>query len=71
MAARIQIQMQKPDRHEYDLPRDPHRKPYETFEFLGLKAGMTVMDVAAYAGYTTEMLAAAVGPDGRLSESSI
>ena len=64
MAARIQTQMRSSDRHEYDLPRDPHRKPYETFQFLGLNAGMTVMDVAAYAGYTTEMLAAAVGVDG-------
>ena len=64
MQARIQAQMQAPDRHEFDLPRDAARKPYETFQFLGLKAGMTALDVGAYAGYTTEMLAAAVGPQG-------
>ena len=64
MQARIQAQMVKPDRHEFDLPRDAARRPYETFVFLGLNEGMTALDVGAYAGYTTEMLAAAVGPNG-------
>jgi predicted methyltransferase len=66
MAERIAMQMQVPDRHSFDLPRDEARKPYETFRFLGLESGMTVMDVGAYAGYTTEMLAAAVGPEGKV-----
>lgn len=64
MEARIRQQMASPDRHEWDLRRDVPRKPLETFQFLGLKAGMTALDVGAYAGYTTEMLAAAVGPSG-------
>lgn len=64
MQARIEAQMQVPDRHEFDGRRDDARKPYETFQFLGVEEGMTVMDVGAYAGYTTEMLAAAVGPSG-------
>ena len=66
MEARIQTQMAKPDRHQWDLQRDEHRKPFETFQFLGLEEGMTALDVAAYAGYTTEMLAAAVGSNGRV-----
>ena len=66
MADRIAAQMAAPDRHSFDLPRDEARKPLETFLFLGLKPGMTVMDVGAYAGYTTEMLAAAVGPEGKV-----
>jgi predicted methyltransferase len=66
MQARIQAQMAAPDRHQFDLPRDAARKPYETFRFMGLEAGMTALDVGAYAGYTTEMLAAAVGPGGRV-----
>ena len=66
MAERIARQMAAPDRHSFDLPRDEARKPLETFRFLGLESGMTVMDVGAYAGYTTEMLAAAVGPEGRV-----
>lgn len=66
MQVRIEQQMAQPDRHEFDLPRDAARKPYETFMFLGLKEGMTALDVGAYAGYTTEMLAAAVGPGGKV-----
>ena len=66
MSARIQKQMQVPDRHQWDLRRDEHRKPFETFRFLGLRQGMVAMDVGAFAGYTTEMLAAAVGPEGKV-----
>ncbi len=66
MEQRIRAQMERTDRHQYDLPRDEHRKPYETFIFLGLEEGMTVLDVGAYAGYTSEMLSAAVGPAGKV-----
>ena len=66
MRARIDAQMAVADRHKFDLPRDQARKPYETFVFLGLTEGMTALDVGAYAGYTSEMLAAAVGPSGRV-----
>ena len=66
MAARIEAQMQAPDRHRFDAPRDAARKPFETFRFLGLREGMTALDVGAYAGYTTEMLSAAVGPTGKV-----
>ncbi len=66
MRKRIVAQQKKPDRHKYDLPRDAGRKPFETFQFLGVAKGMSVLDVGAYAGYTTEMLAAAVGADGRV-----
>ena len=66
MAARIEAQMRAPDRHRFDAPRDAARKPFETFRFLGVREGMTALDVGAYAGYTTEMLAAAVGPTGKV-----
>ncbi len=66
MYQRIRAQQQRPDRHQYDQPRDRARKPFESFQFLGIREGMTVLDVGAYAGYTTEMLAAAVGPSGRV-----
>ncbi|MGI9202646.1 MAG: hypothetical protein ACR2Q3_01480 [Woeseiaceae bacterium] len=64
MEARIMKQMSAPDRHAWDLRRDAPRKPVETFQFLGLRAGMVALDIGAYAGYTTEMLSAGVGPDG-------
>ena len=66
MQQRIEQQQKAPDRHKWDLRRDAPRKPFETFRFLGLEPGMTVMDVGAAAGYTTEMLAAAVGPEGKV-----
>ena len=66
MQQRIEQQQQAPDRHKWDFRRDEPRKPFESFRFLGLEPGMTVMDVGAAAGYTTEMLAAAVGPEGKV-----
>ena len=66
MAKRIATQQQADDRHEFDFRRDAARKPYELFRFLGLEEGMVALDVGAYAGYTTEMLSAAVGPDGKV-----
>jgi predicted methyltransferase len=66
MQQRVESQMRVPDRHEFDLPRDASRKPYEVFQFLGVQEGMTALDVGAYAGYTTEMLSAAVGPSGHV-----
>lgn len=66
MAVRIAEQQMAPDRHQYDFRRDAARKPYEVFRFLGLEEGMVALDVGAYAGYTTEMLSAAVGPQGKV-----
>ena len=66
MAERIAQQQKAPDRHEFDFRRDAARRPYDVFRFMGLEEGMTALDVGAYAGYTTEMLAAAVGPDGKV-----
>ncbi|HZR11202.1 MAG TPA: methyltransferase domain-containing protein [Myxococcales bacterium] len=53
-----------PDRSEADRKLDPGRKPIETLEFLGVKPGMKVEDIGAGPGYTTELLARAVGPGG-------
>ena len=66
MAVRIAEQQQVPDRHRFDHRRDAARKPYDVFVFLGLEEGMVALDVGAYAGYTTEMLSAAVGPAGKV-----
>jgi len=34
--------------------------------FIGLRQGMTALDISAGGGYTTELLARAVGPSGRV-----
>lgn len=64
MAARIAAQLTAGGRNEYDAVKDPGRKPLETMRFFGLKAGMTVLDMIAGGGYNSEILSAAVGPDG-------
>ena len=53
-----------PDRSEKDRALDAGRHPAEMLEFLNLKPGMKVADLGAGGGYTTELLARAVGPGG-------
>jgi predicted methyltransferase len=53
-----------PDRSETDRKLDPGRHPGEMLEFLDLKPGMKVLDLGAGGGYTTELIARAVAPDG-------
>lgn len=52
------------DRDEEDRKLDAGRKPAEMLTFYGVKPGMKVADLAAGGGYTTEILARAVGPSG-------
>ncbi len=52
------------DRDVNDYIRDPYRKPVQVLEFLGIEAGMTVLDLYAAGGYYTFILARAVGPEG-------
>ena len=43
---------------------DEHRKPVEMLTFFELAPGMRVAELGAGGGYTTELLARAVGPGG-------
>jgi predicted methyltransferase len=52
------------DRDPEDKKLDGGRKPAELLAFAGIKPGMKVADLAAGGGYTTELLARAVGPAG-------
>lgn len=52
------------DRDDADRQKDASRKPAELLAFLGLRPGMKVADLGAGFGYTTELLARAVGPEG-------
>ena len=54
------------DRSDADRRNDERRKPAELLAFIGVKPGMTALDVSAGGGYTTELLARAVGPGGRV-----
>lgn len=55
-----------PDRSEADRQIDARRKPELLLAFTGVRRGMKVLDMGAGAGYSTELLARAVGPDGRV-----
>ncbi len=46
--------------------RDAARKPAEVLNFVGIDAGMTIFEASAGAGWYTEVLSAAVGPDGHI-----
>ena len=52
------------DRTEADRALDAGRKPAELLTFLGVAPGMRALDLCAGGGYTTELLARAVGPSG-------
>jgi predicted methyltransferase len=54
------------DRSDDDKKLDAGRHPGELLAFLGLKPGMRAADLAAGGGYTTELLARAVGPTGKV-----
>lgn len=55
-----------PDRSDADRQTDLRRAPAKMLAFTGVKAGMKVMDIEANAGYSTELLARAVGPTGKV-----
>ena len=55
-----------PDRSEADRNTDKTRKSDRFLPFIGVKPGMKVLDVASGGGYTTELLARAVGPMGKV-----
>src|SRR5438445_4441168 len=53
-----------PDRSEADRQTDQRRNPELLLAFTGVRPGMRVLDMGAGAGYSTELLARAVGPRG-------
>jgi predicted methyltransferase len=53
-----------PDRSETDRQTDQRRHPDLLLAFAGVRPGMRVLDAGAGAGYSTELLARAVGPLG-------
>jgi len=55
-----------PDRSPEDRQSDVRRKPAELLSFIGIRPAMTVLDISAGGGYTTELIARSVGPDGHV-----
>jgi predicted methyltransferase len=62
----VQALVDAADRSEDDKKLDAGRHPGEMLAFLGLKPGERVAEVGVGGGYTTELLARAVGPRGKV-----
>lgn len=63
---RINAALANPDRDPADSARDEARNPVAVIEFIGLETGMTVLDASSSTGWYAEVLAAAVGPEGKV-----
>jgi predicted methyltransferase len=55
-----------PDRAAADRQTDQRRDPVKLLAFTGVKNGMTVLDMGAGGGYSTELMARAVGSSGKV-----
>jgi len=53
-----------PDQSDADRKNDERRKPELLLQFAGVRPGMRVLDMGAAAGYSSELLARSVGPQG-------
>ncbi|MCF8474965.1 MAG: methyltransferase domain-containing protein [Emcibacter sp.] len=62
----IQAAVDNPVREESDRIRDVNRKPAEIIKFMGIKPGMTVMEMLAGSGYYAEILSHVVGDEGKV-----
>lgn len=65
-AEQIATLLASPDRSAADKSNDSRRKPDQLLAFIGVRPGMTALDLSAGGGYTTELLARAAGPNGRV-----
>ncbi len=54
-------------RSDKDRERDQRDRPAEVMNFAGIAPGMAIADVFGGGGYWSELLAAAVGPTGKVS----
>src|ERR1700744_3472892 len=55
-----------PDRSEADREADKRRDPLPLLKFAAPRPGMTVLDMGAGGGYSTELMARAVAPNGKV-----
>ena len=58
--------VRSPDRSAADRTNDLRRKPEQMLGFIGIRPGIVALDLSAAGGYTTELLARAIGPSGKV-----
>jgi predicted methyltransferase len=66
LTAPIRDALAHPERSEADRARDIDRKPAEVLALVGVEPGMRVADLMSGSGWYTEILARAVGLQGRI-----
>jgi len=64
--AQIEAIVAAEDRDPDDRQADARRAPVDLLLFIGVAPGMRIADIGAGFGYTTELLARAVGPTGKV-----
>jgi len=64
LAVGFEAALAAPERPAEEKERDAARRPREVLEFVGIEEGMSVLELSAGGGWYTEVLSAAVGPDG-------
>src|SRR5687767_5476971 len=69
-AARLRAALASAHRSEKNRVRDPHRHPFETLTFFGLRDDMTVVELAPGGGWYTEVLAPVLKDRGKLIVTS-
>jgi predicted methyltransferase len=69
-AERIAAIVAASDRSDADRANDRRRMPQQLLAFSGVAPEMVVVDLSAGGGYTSELLARAVGPGGRVFAQS-
>lgn len=60
----VSAAMSNPQRPAEDVAKDANRHPGQVLSFIGIKPGMTVLDLFSGGGYYTEMLNSIVGENG-------
>jgi predicted methyltransferase len=55
-----------PDRTDADRKNDERRAAVNILAFTGVRPGWTILDMGAGAGYSTELMARAAGPTGKV-----
>ena len=64
LAPGFEVALMAGERPTEEKERDASRMPAEVLDFVGIGEGMTVLEAIAGGGWYTEVLSAAVGPEG-------